>query len=261
MFRIFHLPWWACWYCSWAAPTRRASVLRRPSSGDGRTDVGVAARSPNINLPAGLLQQDLVRRGAEEVLARIEYVNVTAGFFSFIGIPLLAGRELDEVRDLPAGQGAAAGPAPVMLNEAALRELGFSDPEEATGGILAQRYRNPRTGELLDTPLEIVGVVADSMYQSVTRRPAPESYRLQTSSNVILLRYDPARLEGLEARLREAITRSTGQPAQTFTFLDVAINNAFRQAANESRLLLICGILALLLACAGRCCVSGTSSG
>lgn len=140
-----------------------------------------------------------------------------------------------------------------MINQSAARALGYTSAQDAIGRRIFRSFFNTQTLETMETAFEIVGVVADSMYMSASRRPGPELYNMYTnSSNIVLLRYAPETESTIREAVETAVAKvSDGMLPQAINFLDVSLANAFRQEANESRLLLICGTLALLLACTG----------
>ncbi len=85
--------------------------------------------------------------------ANSRYTEVGPGFYSTMGIPLLAGREFTEMDVL--------GEAPVaIINEAFARKFGL-DPRDAVGKRMA---RGSNADEL---DMEIVGIVADAKYSDV----------------------------------------------------------------------------------------------
>ena len=108
--------------------------------------------------------------GGPDVDQHSNYNEVGPGYFSTLGIPLLAGREFT-----PAD--AQGMPGVVVINEAFARKFGL-DPREAVGKRMARN----RSGNL-DT--EIVGIVQDAKYAGVKQVVPPlffSPYRQSPSS-------------------------------------------------------------------------------
>ena len=85
--------------------------------------------------------------------ANSRYTEVGPGYFSTMGIPLLAGREFNDADVV--GSGLVA-----VINEAFARKFGL-DPRDAVGKRMA---RGSNSDEL---DMEIVGIVADARYSDV----------------------------------------------------------------------------------------------
>jgi putative ABC transport system permease protein len=66
-----------------------------------------------------------------------------------------------------------------------------------------------------------------------------------------MLRYEDAVEESIQERIKEVALRVTGVPLSGLFFAESQLDAAFRQEQNESKLLLICGSLALVLASFG----------
>jgi putative ABC transport system permease protein len=194
------------------------------------------------------------RGDSDEITGRT--VVISYGFFEVMRIPLLAGRVHDLLRDKLAGQAAETGPAPetpIVLNRSAARALGFASPEEAVEQIFFMRIINRENGVASHSPMRIIGIVEDNMYGSLRRKPGPEIYLLSSSpgSLLLMLRYEEAIENSLQERIHATAHAVNGQTLQDMIFVKPRVDSAFIQEQNESRLLLICGGLALLLACIG----------
>jgi putative ABC transport system permease protein len=108
----------------------------------------------------------------------LQVAAVDLNFFDFYGVRLLAGRSFSPALATDRFVFAeATRPLSVIVNEAAVKRLGFSDSAEAVGKILHPRntawpYQNAPTPE----PLTIVGVVADFPINSVRSEIEPSIY-------------------------------------------------------------------------------------
>src|SRR5690606_34965590 len=109
-------------------------------------------------------------------------------FFALMEIPLLSGRHFDPVRD--SRRPPAADPMSTrtsepyveryLINRAAADALGFSSPAEAAGQVIQMRVVD-QTSQTRHIPMEIIGVVDNSLYSSLRRGPVPEIYYLDTA--------------------------------------------------------------------------------
>ena len=156
-----------------------------------RTTIGVATQNSTnegVILPG---RTDPINIGSYE----IDYK-----FFDTMGIRLVTGRTFDQNRPMddatvpfpvdPAAQRAiiARGGVNVVINVAAARKLGWSNPADAVGkqvraGIFGQEYGL--------VPVNIIGVVQDSRFRSI-REPLDEiMFRIdRTGGNVLDVRLD-----------------------------------------------------------------------
>lgn len=223
---------------------------------DGITALLSTTYLPLNNRPDGFNGTELLRRDGDFASGKVSYQGIPPDFFRFIGTPLAAGRAFMESDIALAQTNAqtpdAAQPSRVMINEATRRMLNYASAQDAVGRLITARQLNSRSNEVREVPMEIVGVVADSMYDSVQRRPGPVLYAPYNSpSTVTLLRYDPRVEATLQEELRAVVQRvyNTSQMALYFTEDD--LDEAFTREKNESRLLLICSAVALILSCTG----------
>lgn len=217
---------------------------------------------PAANMPLTFNMMTLVRNSTDgnEVEAQMVYSDFD--FIPFMRIPLLAGRNFDERFDgtsLDSQQFADGGERAtlrILLNAAAARQLGFFPPEDAVEQTIYHRVLNMQTGAVLNRQARIIGVVEDNMYGSLKRRPIPEMYMSmptdaqETGTGNVMLRYEDAAEDAIQQRIQDVALRVTGGPVQIL-FAEPQIDAAFRQEQNESKLLLICGALAILLASFG----------
>jgi putative ABC transport system permease protein len=209
--------------------------------------------NPNFTDAITLARQSSDIEGIETVV-----VFFFPGFFEIMNIPLLAGRIPDLVPDAvqPAQNGTTTQPQerPWIINRSAMQALGFASPEEAIEQVVFERNTERRTGQISHTPVRIVGVVEDNMYMSLRRMPGPELYIQQAPDGYIpglLVKYEEVIGDTLQERIQQTAQAVNAQRLQDLRFVEPELQAAFRQEQNESRLLLICGGLALLLACIG----------
>jgi len=223
----------------------------------GVTEVIRSYVAPNVAAQFIGNSQSLIRsRGAQDAI-EVGAVASDYGFVDFMRMRVVAGRAHDEALDKPPPQTAPPSTPPraerIALNRSAVRALGFATPEEAAGQEIFRRFTNNQNGRTFEIPLQVVGVVEDNMYYSLRQRPGPQMYWIGPTTGFIqmMVRYEPAAASSIQQRVRDTLTRVTGQAPVAIQFPEEQLRAAFLQERNESRLLLICGGIALLLACIG----------
>jgi macrolide transport system ATP-binding/permease protein len=203
---------------------------------------GVQAAAFGSRLPLGFGGNNSTSIGVDGYVPRereeivINYSTIGPKYFETLSVPIRAGREFSEVDTLQS-------PRTLVINEAMARRY-WPD-----GNALGGRIR------LGPNVAEVIGIVADMKYSSISERPLPQLFFPLSRSEVSTLRLfvrtsgDPA---ALVAELRNAIrgidpslplydARTMSEHMQVAVF-------AQRMAAN---LLGAMGVLALLLAAIG----------
>lgn len=136
----------------------------------------------------------------------------------------------------------------VVLNEEAVRLLGYPSPEDALGKQLAM--------EVLEEPLEVVGVVKNYHQQSLAEPYKPILFFLKERVPLIATPYISVRMDGSvnAARLAEVeqIYR-TYFPSALFSYfyLDDYNNNLYKSDRNFGWIFASAALLAVFVACLG----------
>jgi putative ABC transport system permease protein len=187
---------------------------------------------------------------------------VDFGFFELYGLHALAGRLFGP--DHPADDGAnhTAEPPPIVINEAAVRGLGFASPQAAIGRLVEWHF-NPGASIAnlgnLATPYgasQIIGVVPDFTFGSVRKAIQPSYFyvgaKVDILSSVVLnVKLDHARVAETLPRIERVWKAvSHGEPLQEFfanqfmlrLYIDTLIQGAFIAA---------CALIAVSVACLG----------
>ena len=174
----------------------------------GRTDIGIATDNNNNTglIPPG---------GNKQV--NIGQYNVDEGFFDAMGLTLKAGRWFDPNRpmddmttpfpqDVKVEQALAARGVNVVMNEYAVKKLGFKSPQDAVGKTVRSEIFSPEAGVV---DIHIIGVVGDSRFRSVHNPIDPIMFRnVNQGPGWMMVRYngDPATVRGaIERRWRSMI--------------------------------------------------------
>ncbi len=203
---------------------------------------------------------DVVAHGRR---ANLNVAPVDFGFFELYGLHPLAGRTF--AADHPADDGAnhAQDAPPIVVNEAAVRSLGFSSPQAAVGQTVSWQFL-PGSGlksaaaaqAAAYRPSEVVGVVPDFTFGSVRDTVQPSLFfvaqKVDFMSSVALnVRLDPARESQALPRIAQVWKDvSHGQPLQEVfasqfmlrLYLDTIIQGAF---------IAVCALIAVSVACLG----------
>lgn len=213
---------------------------------------------PNAGIPPTAVADTVVRSPGDRNEVDVHRQQHDFDHAALMGMRILAGRTFDVARDNfdPQIGGYQGGMQRVLLNATAARQLGFASPQEAVDQPLYIRRLNNISGEITQIPLLIIGVVEDNLYASLRRRPGPELYlaipRVAGLGGLsLMLKYEDAAEATIQQRVADVARRVLGTPLTGIVSAEARMATAFLQEQNESKLLLICGSLALLLASAG----------
>lgn len=209
----------------------RDEVARRP-------DVAAAALSSAV--PSDPSEDNIsIDRAGSVKPVQLGYHRVDSLFFSTYGVKPLAGRGRATGRSATDEAHAAF---PAVVNEAALRPLGFPTAERAVGEIL-------RSGGKSYT---IVGVVPDLHFRSLHRPVRPEIYRLDDlPGTAVSIRYRTADLRGFLAAIDSIWSRRVPGYAVEREFLDEALQAQYSAERVQAALLGLFAAVAILLSCLG----------
>jgi putative ABC transport system permease protein len=148
-----------------------------------------------------------------------------------------------------------------MLNEAAVRSLGFNSPEDAIDQVVFEV--STFVGQTRHFPRRIIGVAENSAYFQL-KRPAetPQLYRLNTVTSPvtrILIRHDGRN----EAATRQAIQatwrESTGSSPLYYSYVDDVVEDSYAAETTTSRLLLVAAFFTVVLSCLGMYALVSTT--
>ncbi len=223
---------------------------------DGVSLVTPASRAAN-RLVGSMQVTSMTRERGSDVSVELYTYSVGYDFFSLYSMTILAGRafsrERDPLIDFRTYDAEESGPftTKVVVNASATRDLGFASPQEAIGTLLYTPFRN-EDGEINFAQREIIGVVADSQFDSLRMAPRSEMFWISGNSNWLLsFRVEESSMsaitEAVETVWRDVI--NTGRPMIMFGANIVA--EQFGQEGREGRLLAGFAMLAILVSCMG----------
>lgn len=173
-------------------------------------------------------------------------------FFDTYDIPFIAGRgyERDRATDgVPDADDAKEGDilqGSVVINERAVRRLGFETPQKAVGKVVRMGV-----GDGVNADLEVIGVIPDINFQSLKEIIRPEMYLLDDSwyGNLTIS------FSGDPQRLLDQIETVWNQMAPTvpfaYEFVDQALAEEFEGEQALATMLGAFSLLAIAVACLG----------
>lgn len=216
----------------------------------GRTTIGVNTQN---NTNVGVLLP-----GRADPLTIGNYA-VDENFFGTMDIRLVAGRLFDRARpaddattpfpEVPAAERAlVARGINVVVNELAVRRLGYSDPQAAIGKRFNVGYDENYGGVL---PATIIGVVRNSRFRSVREPVPPIMFRMTTNyHDAMVVRYD-----GDPAAVRDRIDavwkRLAPEVPFDGRFTDDIIRDLYHAEAARAQTFAAFALLAVIVGCLG----------
>jgi putative ABC transport system permease protein len=216
----------------------------------GRTGIGISTDNNNNTgiFPPGSTKQ-----------VGIGQYDVDEGFFDAMGLKLVAGRWFDPNRpaddmtlpyptDEAAERVMAARGINVVMNEYAVKKLGFKSPQDAIGKSVRTELFSPGTGQV---DIRIIGVVGDSRFRTVRTPIDPIMFRnVNTGIPWMIVRYngDPARVRSAIEREWKQITNEVPFNAK---FSDDIIGELYEAEDGRARMFAAFALLAVIIGCLG----------
>ncbi len=216
----------------------------------GRTEIGINTSNNNNNfiIPPGTNKQILIGQ-----------YNVDEGFFDAMGLTLKAGRWFDPNRpmddmttefptNLEQEKALAARGMNVVLNEYAVRQLGFKSPQDAIGKVVKSEPFSPDTGI---ANMEIIGVVGDSRFRTVHRPIDPIMFRnVNKAPGWMIVRYngDPETVKSAVERQWKQITNEVPFNAE---FSDDIMKEMYEAEDARAEMFAAFSLLAVVIGCLG----------
>jgi putative ABC transport system permease protein len=216
----------------------------------GLTDIGVNTDNNN--------NTGIIPPGSNKLINIGQY-NVGEGFFDAMGLTLKAGRWFDANRPmddmtLPYPQDKAVEKAVaqrgvnVVLNEYAVRKLGFRSPQDAVGKVVKSELIGPDYGNV---NINIIGVVGDSRFRSVRKPIDPIMFRkIKTGPNYLMVRYrgDPNTVRGaLESQWKQF----TNEVPFNAKFSEDIMAEMYKKEDARAKIFAAFALLAVIIGCLG----------
>ena len=219
---------------------------------------GIASTACASSPAIGRRQFPTPVKSADGSVLTLQGAPVDIGFLELHGLAPVAGRFFSENRDadraLKSASDAEAQP-PVVLNETAVRRLGFSSPQAAVGTSIAWARRN--SGGVNDQraplrPSQIIGVVPDFSFASV-RTPIDGSlYYVDPRFLLwITVRLNGGDVPGTLAAVDRVWKQSGHQVPMQRMFEDQSMRALYDDVVTQGFVVAGSACVALLIACLG----------
>jgi putative ABC transport system permease protein len=216
----------------------------------GRSDIGVATDNNN--------NSGLIPPGGNKQVNVGQY-NVDEGFFDAMGLTLKAGRWFDASRpmddmttpyplDEKVEQALATRGVNVVMNEYAVKKLGFKSPQDAIGKTVRSELFSPGTGVVNIT---IIGVVGDSRFRTVRLPIDPIMFRnVNLGPGWAIVRYngDPAKVR---AGIERAWKQVTNEVPFTAKFSEDIMAELYKAEDSRAKIFAAFALLAVIIGCLG----------
>lgn len=217
---------------------------------DGVESVGLSGNVPtDVQISSAAILSPMIP-GDEST--SIRQITAGYGFFQTFGIEPVAGRLISEeygTDQLPVftfREREASGS--VILNESAVRRLGFRNPEHALG----QTLRTPVSTNIPTFEVTIVGVVPDFHFESAREAIQPLLFwYVPRGIGTVSVRSHPAMHDAVQSRIEEIWrTVKPDVPLQR-DFMTDLIDAQYEYEQQQGRLLTAFSVLTILVACLG----------
>ena len=216
----------------------------------GLTDIGVATDNNSNSgiIPPGSSKQ-----------INIGQYNVGEGFLDAMGLTLKAGRWFDPNRPmddmtLPFPQDKAVEKTTaqrginVVLNEYAVKKLGFKSPQDAIGKVLRSEIIGEEYGLV---NINVIGVVADSRFRSVRKPIDPIMFRkVKTGPSFLMVRYrgEP---QAVKAALERQWKQFTNEVPFNAKFSEDIMAELYKKEDARAQIFAAFSLLAVIIGCLG----------
>jgi putative ABC transport system permease protein len=136
----------------------------------------------------------------------------------------------------------------VVLNQYAVRKLGFQSPQDAIGKVITSELFEPGTGQ---AAINVIGVVRDTRFRSVRTPIDPIMFTdVRTGPAYLIIRYrgDPATVEGAVERQWKQITSDVPFEAK---FSEDIMRELYKAEDSRAKIFAAFSLLAVLIGCLG----------
>ncbi|MBS1566908.1 MAG: ABC transporter permease [Bacteroidetes bacterium] len=178
---------------------------------------------------------ELENKNGDMQIANIDLYFVDWDYIPQFQIKMVAGRSFDRAFGTDTTQA-------MVLNETAVKMLGYSSPQQAVG----RRFRQwGREGK-------VIGVMKDFHYRSLAQEIKPLSMRIDSGgTNLASIKMSAANITSTIAAIENKWkTLIPGRPF-SYTFLDESFDKQYRGEQRFGNLFLNFAILAILISCLG----------
>ena len=182
----------------------------------------------------GILRGIVLMKDKSEDFKSIERVVTDNSFLETMGVRFVAGRDFDPNM---------VGTPPIILNRAAVLELGFQSPEEALGKTIFEFAREERL---------VVGVIEDYHHESLNRPIDPMYFvRNEAFDTFYAIRLSSSEITDQVDQIERVYSEMfPGNPMESY-FLDQYFGNQYKRDEVNSRVFGAFSLMAVIVACLG----------
>ena len=203
----------------------------------GVVDVSQGIHLPGLTGNIGRITTETAWRvdDPDQVKHDLQGIIVAAGYVETLGLELLAGRSFSGPLDSQAESDK------ILINESALRLLGWDTPEEALGNQVEFGIGMIQT---------VIGVVRDFHLRSL-HLPIEPLAIMYGRGQLIVVRIQPEDTMGTLDFMKEAWTRHFPDFPFAFSFIDEDIDRLYRAEQRIGNVFAVFALVGVLLACLG----------
>ena len=182
----------------------------------------------------------------------INYHNMGFGFFEAYDVKPIAGRLFDEAYGsdeiAPIVEGVErVGTASLILNESAVRTLGYATPDEAIGKHIAVYLTRSDKQNL-----QIIGVIPDLYFRSIKFGVRPSAYMMRPDRfRVATISYTTNDIQGLMDDVERIWKTNVPMQPINLQHLDEMMAAQYAEETAQAKLFAAFSALAILVACLG----------
>jgi putative ABC transport system permease protein len=186
--------------------------------------------------------------------AIVWYASIDFGYFELFGLKPLAGRFHSKTHSTDAFSIGASSEIhdSLVINESAVRALGFPSPQSSIGKMISWSHFVPGLGQTGRHLSEVIGVVPDFQIGSIREPIEPAAFYVDPPHNAIMSvklggRDIPQSLASIDALWKKM---GNGYPISP-VFLDQLLQEKYTDITQQAHLLAVFAGVAVLIACLG----------
>ncbi len=185
----------------------------------------------------------VLRRKGEPSIKNINYEhgNIDSEFIKTYGLELVAGRNFED--------NLSAADSKIMLNETAVKKLGFDSNESAIGEVVTTRIENSTA----PNSLSIIGVVKDFHSQGLRKSITPMLFTPDraVSESFYAIKVKSSNMSDVVAQMGKIYEDVNPKDAYNAFFLDDFFNKQYKNELIFKKIMIIISVIIILLTCLG----------
>jgi putative ABC transport system permease protein len=201
-------------------------------------NVALSESLPGLSLHELSTNSGIKRLGQDEQEGTYNYymISIGADYLPTMDIQIIAGRNFEP---------AMPNYNQVIINEEAMRTLGFANAEEAVGSRI--NYQNHWPGE----PSTIIGVIKNYYQRSPKEKHLPMIFPYTASGNYLTIRLNTSEIRETLKEIENTWQGIFPNSAFDYFFLDEKYDQQYRADTHFGQVVAIFSTLAIFIACLG----------